>query len=1020
MNARFQGLGASALILALAATLAGPPSTAWGQNPTGAEPIPSLAYRKIFFALYEGETKDAIRGFESEGRGAIKGVNGRWIDSICYHCMTGESYYQMGVPAEALKHFRLALQQYLPYADFMHRVEWRPLRGSNRRVNITWGGPKNVVAYADIPGRMSMTLGGLQKVPGPQGPIISNARVVPIDVTEIVRCLAHSIRRYGELLGPTAADDPVLRDVLAVLAKKGVVPVNTWGEAWIDVLLGCAFRAQGKIGDAVPHLKRGLFVQGGEFYHPLTSVAMIELGLVAIGDSDFKGAAGWFEEATYPAAFYGDEYAGPLVIEEALHYGYIAFHLSNRKGVYPILEPVAAWARQRGDYKHLYASVMCSAAENLAALGQTAKAAQLLLDVRAWCNKKQMMLGRTGARWNHVTAITQYQQGHVAAGDDSMAAALKFMQSGGSLWMFHIGLVDDLYRSGKLKDRVACTLYERVLRDPLSADWMIQPLEALSVLVAPHELVFEHWFEANMARQEVERAIEITDIIRRHRFLVSTQFGGRSIALRWLLESPPEVLDQKAALMRRDIFLQYPEYEARNVQVKQVRAHLSAMPLVNDDPAIKKAQAEALASLAKLSLEQEALLRQIAVRREPAPLVFPPLASTKSLQQSLPDNQAALIFYASSRAVYGFMLSKTGYNAWRVIKPKDLANLVKRLLRDMGNYETNRAVPLPELADDAWKKTATQLAEEMFRTSGGVQRAQIGPNVQELVIVPDGLLWYLPFESLHVSVGGQEPKPLISLARIRYAPFASMVSVDPRARRRAANTAVVVGRLFPGAGRDGQARAAFDELSQAMPGTVALQNDLPGPSSVYSAFFDRLVVLDDVAPGDTPYTWTPVTTDKGVGATLDSWLPLPWGGPEQVLFPGFHTQAENALKERADGSEVFHSVCGLMASGARTVVLARWRTGGKSSYDQIREFTQEFPHSTASEAWQRSVFLAFDADLVPDQEPRVQVTGNEAAVKTNHPFFWAGMMMVDTGTVPPKDDANTAGQPAKAQRPPGG
>jgi hypothetical protein len=595
------------------------------------------------------------------------------------------------------------------------------------------------------------------------------------------------------------------------------------------------------------------------------------------------------------------------------------------------------------------------------------------------------------------------------------------MQSGGSLWLFHITLVDNLYRSGKLKDRVACTLYERVLRDPVGADWMIQPLEALSVLVAPHELVFEHWFDANLARKEVERAVEITDIIRRHRFLVKTQFGGRSIALRWLLESPPETLDPKAALVRRDIVLQYPEYEARNAQVKQLRANLSAMPLVNDDPAAKKAQAETLASLARLSLEQEALLRQIAVRREPAPLVFPPLVSTKALQQSLPDNQAALIFYASSRAVYGFLLGKNGYSAWRVIRPTALASQVKKLLRDMGNYEANRVVPLPELADDAWKRTAAQVAEEMFRTSAGAQRAQIAPNVQELVIVPDGMLWYLPFESLSLSVGGQEPRPLISLAKIRYAPFASMASVDKRPRRRAANTAVVVGRLYPGNGREAQTRAAFEELSQAMPGTVALQSELPAPSSVYSVLFDRLLVLDDVAPADTPYTWTPVTTDRGAGATLDSWLPLPWGGPEVAVFPGFHTSAESALKERSpDGSEVFHAVCGLMASGARTVVLARWRTGGKSALDQVREFTQEFPHSTASEAWQRSVFLAYDADLVPDLEPRIQVSGNEAAIKTSHPFFWAGMMMVDSGTVPLKDDANTAGQAAKADRPPGG
>ena len=41
------------------------------------------------------------------------------------------------------------------------------------------------------------------------------------------------------------------------------------------------------------------------------------------------------------------------------------------------------------------------------------------------------------------------------------------------------------------------------------------------------------------------------------------------------------------------------------------------------------------------------------------------------------------------------------------------------------------------------------------------------------------------------------------------------------------------------------------------------------------------------------------------------------------------------------GNEVFLSVCGLMANGARTMLLSRWRTGGQTSFDLVREFIQE-------------------------------------------------------------------------------
>jgi len=39
--------------------------------------------------------------------------------------------------------------------------------------------------------------------------------------------------------------------------------------------------------------------------------------------------------------------------------------------------------------------------------------------------------------------------------------------------------------------------------------------------------------------------------------------------------------------------------------------------------------------------------------------------------------------------------------------------------------------------------------------------------------VPDGILWYLPFERLQVQVGG-EPQSLISRFHIRYSPTLSL------------------------------------------------------------------------------------------------------------------------------------------------------------------------------------------------------------------------------------------------------
>ena len=77
---------------------------------------------------------------------------------------------------------------------------------------------------------------------------------------------------------------------------------------------------------------------------------------------------------------------------------------------------------------------------------------------------------------------------------------------------------------------------------------------------------------------------------------------------------------------------------------------------------------------------------------------------------------------------------------------------------------------------------------------------------------------------------------------------------------------------------------------------------------------------------------------------------MPWGGPEQILLPGFHTAAESSLRRTGSGNELFLATCGLMANGARTVLLSTWRTGGQSSFDLVREFAQELPHTSAADA----------------------------------------------------------------------
>ena len=71
--------------------------------------IPSQSFYMGVDQLYRGDYRDAQRTFARALSSGVKslGPNGqiRWVDSICYHTMLGETLYQWGQPAAALEQF---------------------------------------------------------------------------------------------------------------------------------------------------------------------------------------------------------------------------------------------------------------------------------------------------------------------------------------------------------------------------------------------------------------------------------------------------------------------------------------------------------------------------------------------------------------------------------------------------------------------------------------------------------------------------------------------------------------------------------------------------------------------------------------------------------------------------------------------------------------------------------------------------------------------------------------------------
>ena len=989
--------------------LAGPAALARGQ---GGQPIPSLVYFTTMAPYYDGDYVAAQQLFMGAGTGAVKNaVFGFWIDSICYQTMQGECSYQMGNYTAALLNYEAALRLFLRFNDYFLRVQFPPTIGimpPQQVPPVPWYITQRATVLGQYATQYNSFQGQLNNNQAVfQGGVVAPPVLIPVNVREIVRCTCLALRRWRELLGPTCPQHELTRELVAALGLRPAMP-NHWSEAWVELELALAHSAAGKTQTARKYLQNAELV-AGQFEHPFTCTVLLELGRLDLEAGDFQSAAKNFLEASWSAAIYQDF----GVVEEALRYGALTHMLSQGHVIYPPLVAATGWAAA-GSLRQLNASLLLSAAENQAMLDQPGLAAASLASARVLVGAGDMLRGKIGARMNYLSALNAYQLGNQPGGDVALTAAMAF-QTLGSLSMFHMHLIDKLWLTEEINERTAVDLFSLVLRDPTPADWTYDPLEALSRLMVPHPHLYEHWFDASLQRKsagEHQHLLEIVDRWRRHRFLTTTDMGGRLLNLRWLLEAPQRELDRDLLLQRQTLLTRYPAYTKRSQRAKELRRELADLPLFIDsqDPAqqeLAQQQQGKLAELTALSEEQELLLRQMALRREACNLLFPPLRDTKTVMESLPEGTALLAFFATTRYTYAFLMTRDKYGYWDIKQkqPGSFTKKLSQLLWACGNIEQLKELKLKNLTDTGWKKPAHEIYDLLIKGS----KAEPTKSFDELVVVPDGPLWYVPFEALQVSVG-DTTKPLISSLRVRYAPTVGLAVGDKRPRKPSGNTAVVLGRLVPRGAADGEAiDAAYEELAQVVPGAVALRDKPPASGAVYASLFDRLIVLSEILPsGDGLYDWSPLQLDRGTpGSVLGSWMSLPWGGPETVILPAFHTPAERALKGLSPdvaGDDLFLSTCGLMAAGTRTVLISRWRTGGQSSLDLVREFAQELPHTTASDAWQRSIQLVTSRQIDAENEPRVRLTAQEEAPKADNPFFWAGYLLIDTGALPRNGD----------------
>ncbi|HEV3417211.1 MAG TPA: hypothetical protein VG056_10370 [Pirellulales bacterium] len=973
--------------------------------------FPQASYFQHVANLYDGEYKKALEGFRFDYSFGLQAAGTHWVDSICYLTMAGECHYKLGQLDDALDDYNSALKLYLAFPNWMIGIGFpTTIQPQSNPKPSPWGKSDREAKIGHFPATMALASDTVlvDTVPMANGGnnFILPGTPVPVNVQEIARCTALALKRRHELMGPVCANDPLTSALESLFVRRPATD-HPCAQAWIDADLAMAYLGTGQIAQAVGCLTRST-TMADAMDHPLTPIVLLEQGQLALDAGNYKDARDLLEEASYSAFEYGD--LG--VIEEAFRSGqqvWLATH-PNGPGIFPPLAAAIAWSKSHG--RELCATLLLLAAENHALLNDVRSASAALADARSVIGRREMGSHDVGARLNYLSAMLDYQQAKVTAGDQALADALGYQKTG-SKWLFQISLADRFAaeQSGSpLSRKRTLPMYETLLRDPTSADWSADPLEALSVLATAHPSAYEHWFE--IARQQApELGLEVADRARRHRFLSTLPLGGRLTALRWVLEAPLERIGPESRMQRQELLLRYPRYAELAKHARQVRDDLAAKPLAAVGADAQRTQAEKLAELGRLSAEQEALLDVMALRRESAAIEFPPVRKTKEVQAALTSRQLLFAFFATHDNTYAWLVSKNRLAAWKIESPPPLLEkTVANLLRAIGNIDANHELTRIELADEAWRGESRDALEALVAGS----KVNLAANIDEIAIVPDGVLWYLPFEALEVAKGNpaKETVPLLMKSRIRYLPMMGLAVPDRQERRGLGAVGVALGKLHP---RDDSqiAETEFDRLIKLAPSVSPIRRSLPSSAPLYGSLFDTLVVLDDVSINGKPaagsdrlpyYDWTPIQLDRARGtAPISQWFPLPWKN-SIVILPGFHTPAENSLRQPGagpPGSDLFLSTCGLMSTGARTVLISRWRMGGQSSCDLVHQFAQELPYSSAADAWQRAVETVRETPLDADREPRVKRSDREEPATARHPIFWSGYMVVDTGWTPP-------------------
>ncbi len=331
-----------------------------------------------------------------------------------------------------------------------------------------------------------------------------------------------------------------------------------------------------------------------------------------------------------------------------------------------------------------------------------------------------------------------------------------------------------------------------------------------------------------------------------------------------------------------------------------------------------------------------------------------------ALQQIIPQDTLLIEFYPSKDALYIFLVSHDSFQIQKVDIERD------RLYELIRKFRDQLAFPDKSLSTDTFRKDGSFLYSILLEPVKTSMK-----DKKQVVLVPGGLLWYLPLEML----GPVDGQMLIQQKAVSYLSSSDILKLV-QMKKKIAETNSIIAFGSPEGVDLPQTKEELKQISAIFPsGQVFTGKNATKENFFKNASKDSIVHIathsslnrDDVNKSYIQFA----------GSDGKLFLGEIYGLPLQPSSLVTLSSCESALGVDNPGREFASLASGFTTAGASSVVASMWKVDDRATAELFVEFYKNLKQGKS-----RSEAL---------REAKLKLINNK---KTSHPFFWGGFVLM--------------------------